>query len=502
MKPDPRSGRSKPRVVVIGAGMSGILAAIELEQAGYDDVAIYEKADRLGGTWRENTYPGIACDVPSHFYSYSFEPNPDWSHRFSPGAEIQAYFEDVARRYGVDGADPLRRRRSTRCAFEDGRWRLALADGSTRRGRRRDRGDGRAAPSRRCPTSRGSTTSPARASTARAGTTPCRSTASASASSARARPRSRSSSALVGRVGEARALPAHRAVDRAAGEPARTPTRRRPRSGATPRRIAAMRAEISRALHRRASRTRSSTRTRPQLAGDPGARAARTSRTACADPVLREKLRPNYRAACKRLDHLARLLRGHPAAQREARHRGHRAHRAAAAYARATAACTSSTCWCSPPASASTASCGRCEVVGRDGIALDDVWRTGPFAYLAISVPGFPNLFMLNGPNGPVGNFSLIDVAELQIALRPAARRARSRAGAAPRSAPRRPRCSASTPSAARPRSTRSGHRLPELVPRRPTALPTAWPWTFDRFRDEMAAPRLEDYELGRHRIA
>ena len=63
-------------------------AAVEMEQAGLDDFTIYEKANRLGGTWRENTYPGIACDVPSHLYSYSFHPNPDWSHRFSPGGEI------------------------------------------------------------------------------------------------------------------------------------------------------------------------------------------------------------------------------------------------------------------------------------------------------------------------------------------------------------------------------------------------------------------------------
>ena len=73
------------RFAVIGAGMAGIHAAIELEAAGHDDVVVYEKADRLGGTWRENTYPGIACDVPSHLYRYERDPNPDWSQRYSPG---------------------------------------------------------------------------------------------------------------------------------------------------------------------------------------------------------------------------------------------------------------------------------------------------------------------------------------------------------------------------------------------------------------------------------
>ena len=66
------------RVIVIGAGMAGILGAIKLRETGIGDVVVYEKADRLGGTWRENTYPCIACDVRSHLYSYSFALNPDW----------------------------------------------------------------------------------------------------------------------------------------------------------------------------------------------------------------------------------------------------------------------------------------------------------------------------------------------------------------------------------------------------------------------------------------
>ena len=68
--------RDPIRVAVIGAGMAGILAAIKLREVGCD-VVVYEKADRVGGTWRENTYPGLSCDVPSHFYSYSFAPKPN-----------------------------------------------------------------------------------------------------------------------------------------------------------------------------------------------------------------------------------------------------------------------------------------------------------------------------------------------------------------------------------------------------------------------------------------
>lgn len=90
-----------PRVAIIGGGMSGLCMGIALRQAGLEDFVIYEKGANIGGTWWENTYPGVACDVPSHLYSYSFEPNPDWSHVYSPGGEIQDYFERCATKYGL-----------------------------------------------------------------------------------------------------------------------------------------------------------------------------------------------------------------------------------------------------------------------------------------------------------------------------------------------------------------------------------------------------------------
>jgi cation diffusion facilitator CzcD-associated flavoprotein CzcO len=81
--------------------MSGICLGAMLTRAGITTFTVYEKAQRVGGTWRENTYPGIACDVPSRFYQFTFAPNPDWTHRYSPGAEIWAYFEKVADECGV-----------------------------------------------------------------------------------------------------------------------------------------------------------------------------------------------------------------------------------------------------------------------------------------------------------------------------------------------------------------------------------------------------------------
>jgi cation diffusion facilitator CzcD-associated flavoprotein CzcO len=87
--------------IVIGAGFGGLAAAIKLKKAGFARLAVLEKADRLGGTWRDNTYPGAACDVPSRLYSYSFALNPNWSRAYSGQPEIQAYMEDCADRFGV-----------------------------------------------------------------------------------------------------------------------------------------------------------------------------------------------------------------------------------------------------------------------------------------------------------------------------------------------------------------------------------------------------------------
>ncbi|MCU1373385.1 MAG: cyclohexanone monooxygenase, partial [Actinomycetia bacterium] len=88
------------RVVVVGAGFAGMGASIALARAGIEHVVI-ERADDVGGTWRDNRYPGCRCDVPSHLYSFSFAPNPEWSETYSPQPEIQAYLRRTAERYGV-----------------------------------------------------------------------------------------------------------------------------------------------------------------------------------------------------------------------------------------------------------------------------------------------------------------------------------------------------------------------------------------------------------------
>ena len=93
---------NQPNICIVGAGMSGILMAIKLIRSGRTNFTVFEKAKKLGGTWRENRYPGVACDAASFSYCYEFEPNPNWTHRFSSGGEIQYYLEGVAKKYNLD----------------------------------------------------------------------------------------------------------------------------------------------------------------------------------------------------------------------------------------------------------------------------------------------------------------------------------------------------------------------------------------------------------------
>ncbi|MEV5649289.1 NAD(P)/FAD-dependent oxidoreductase [Nocardia sp. NPDC052254] len=90
---------STPSVIVVGAGFGGLGVAIELQRNGFDKITILERAADLGGVWRENTYPGAACDVPSTLYSFSYEPKPDWPHRYSGQADILGYLHTVAVKY-------------------------------------------------------------------------------------------------------------------------------------------------------------------------------------------------------------------------------------------------------------------------------------------------------------------------------------------------------------------------------------------------------------------
>jgi cation diffusion facilitator CzcD-associated flavoprotein CzcO len=119
-------------VVVVGAGFSGLCAAIKLAEAGIDNYVVLEKAERVGGTWRDNDYPGAACDVMAQLYSFSFAPNAKWTKGYPGQAEILTYLEDVVRQYDLSpkiefGVEVVDQR------FDDGNdeWQLTTADGTT-----------------------------------------------------------------------------------------------------------------------------------------------------------------------------------------------------------------------------------------------------------------------------------------------------------------------------------------------------------------------------------
>lgn len=477
-----------PRVAVIGAGMAGVLSAIKLTEAGYADVVVYEKGDRIGGTWRENTYPGIACDVPSHLYSYSFAPNADWTHVFSPGPEIREYLEAVAHRHDVERL--IRYNTEVgRLEFIDGRWQLETAS------RERDEFDVVIAatgvlhhPAQ--PTIEGLDTfaGPAFHS--------ARWDHSAKVEGGRVGVVGTGSSAvqivgaLVDTVDELHLFQrTPQWVLPVLNPPIAEEDRQRFRTDEDA--MPALRAELSKLFSENfANAVVDADSPQLQLLQQ----MCQANLDTVVDPELRERLRPDYRAACKRL-----IVAGnfYEAIQRP--------------NARLVTDAIASV----EPKGVRTVD-GRLheldvlvlatgfrvdrflrpiDVVGRGGVTLDSVWAKRPSAYLAVSIPDFPNLFMLNGPNGPVGNFSLIQVAEMQFAYiaQLMERIAAGEVREVNASQAATDRFEADRIEAAKHTVWVTGCRSWYLDDR---GIPQAWPWGWDRFCEEMAEPRLADYEL------
>jgi cation diffusion facilitator CzcD-associated flavoprotein CzcO len=481
----------KLRFVVIGAGMAGILAAIRLKESGYSDITIYEKANRVGGTWRENTYPGLTCDVPSHAYTYSFAPNPDWTRHLPPGGEIFDYFEDVTRRYGV--MELIRfNQEIVRCAFMDGRWELETKDGQ------RDHADFVIAatgvlhhPSypniegldrfegALFHTARWDHSIPLdgrRIGVIGNGSTGVQII-----------------SALAGRAGklchfQRTAQWIQKVENPLFSEEEKTAFRSDPEllryMQNEPTYVANVKAFTDAVVD----------------AGSEGirkieARCLENLETSVRDPVLKEKLRPNYRAVCKRLvsspDYYEaiqhpnaelvteRILRVEAEGVRTEDGRLHKLDVLALA-----------------TGFRADRFMRPMNVIGRGGVALNDIWAVRPSAYLAISLPEFPNLFMLNGPTGPVGNFSLIDIAERQVGyvlqLIDVVRQGRCRGVSA--SAAAMADYEQRRIAAAKHTVWASGCRSWYLDSE---GVPATWPWTYDAFADAMAKPDLSAYELA-----
>ena len=100
---------SEVDVAIVGSGFSGLCMAIKLREAGIEDFVVLERGAKVGGTWWFNTYPGCGCDVPSHLYSFSFAPNPDWTRTYSKQPEIEAYLQRVAEDFDIERSVRLKR---------------------------------------------------------------------------------------------------------------------------------------------------------------------------------------------------------------------------------------------------------------------------------------------------------------------------------------------------------------------------------------------------------
>ncbi len=475
------------RLAVIGAGMSGILSAVKLTEAGLTDFTVYEKAERPGGTWRENTYPGIACDVPSHLYSYSFALTADWSHRYSPGEEIQRYFEHIADTDSI--RDHIRYGDEVlRCEFTNGRWQLTTASGH------HDEVDVVIAATGvlhhpNIPDLAGLDTFKGAAfhssrwdhtvdyEGTRLGVIGTGSTAVQIVG------------AIVDRVAKLTLFQRTAQWIMPQDNPAYTDEEQTALRH-DPNRLDGLHTELEQQFDVFANAVVNAESAEMKIVE----KLCRANlEDSVHDPALRERLRPDYRAACKRLvispNFYDAMQRPNAELVTEAieriepegvRTRDGRLHEldvlVLATGFKADAFMRPMT------------------VIGRDGATLADVWADRPTAYLSISIPDFPNFFMLNGPNGPVGNFSLIGVAELQfdyiMQLIERLRSGACREISATRTA-------TETHEAARTEAAKNtiwitGCRSWYLDDR---GIPAVWPWPFDRFRAEMRAPKADAYE-------
>ncbi len=475
------------RFAIIGAGMAGILSAIKLTEAGLDDYTIYEKGDRFGGTWRENTYPGLACDVPSHLYSYSFALTPEWSHQFSPGPEIQRYFERVATEHDLECrvrfGDEV-----TRCELTNGRWRLETAAGH------RDEVDVVIAATGvlhhpRFPEIEGLDDFDG-----------------AMFHSSRWDHDAPLDGARIGIIGTGST--AVQIVGAIVDRVARLTLFQRTPQWVLPQVNPAITDEEKAAFREQPERLSELHSSLSQAFGvfanavvDAESAEMRWIEAACLanlednvkDPELRERLRPEYRAACKRLIISPNFYEAIQAPNAElvteaiecavaegVRTKDGEVHELDVLVL---ATGFQADAFMRPMA-----------VVGRDGQTLEQAWSDRPNAYLSISIPDFPNFFMLNGPNGPVGNFSLIEVAELQFSyimqLVDRIRSGECREISATATA--MDEFEASRVEAAKKTVWVTGCRSWYLDDR---GIPATWPWAFDRFRAEMKAPRPEAFE-------
>jgi cation diffusion facilitator CzcD-associated flavoprotein CzcO len=399
--------RTHVQIAIAGSGFGGLGTAIRLRQQGIDDFLVFERAADLGGTWRDNSYPGCTCDVPSHLYSYSFALNPGWSRSFSPQPEIWEYLRRCAHRFGV--LPHIRFDHEVRSARWDGRSRCWHLD-----------------------TSRGEFTADVFVAATGPLSEPSipdlpglpsfRGTAFHSARWDHGHDLTGRHVAVIGTGASAIQF-----VPRIQPRVATLRVFQRTAPWIMPRRDRALtRAEL--ALFGAFPPAQRAVRSaiywgrelyalgflHPRLAGAAQSVALRHLRRSLPDPALRDQLVPDYTIGCKRVllssDYLPALARENvelvTSGVREVRPDGIVTADGAEHRVDTIIFGTGFHVTDSPIAD---------RIRGRDGRTLAEAWGGSPQAYLGTTVTGFPNLFLLLGPNTGLGHTSIVFMAECQI---------------------------------------------------------------------------------------
>ncbi|HEY7983492.1 MAG TPA: NAD(P)/FAD-dependent oxidoreductase [Ktedonobacterales bacterium] len=396
------------RVAIVGAGFSGLGMAIRLLQRGIQDFVVLERGTEVGGTWRDNTYPGCACDVPAHLYSFSFAPNPAWSRVYAPQPEIWEYMRACVKRFGLEpylrsGTDV------TEAAWDDAtqRWRLATSQGPLT--------------ARALVFGNGPLSEPALPAVP--GIETFAGTLFHSARWDHAHDLAGERVAVIGTGASAiQFVPRIQPVVGQLTLFQRTPPWVLPRlDGDIPaeRRAFYARYPLAQKLLRGRMYLERELRGyalvhRTKLLGEATRLALAHLARQVPDAALRAKLTPSYTIGCKRIllsdDFYPALTQPNVTLETEGI-RAVRPHSIITADGREipvdTLICATGFHVTDMPA----ASCVR----GRDGRTLAEVWRRGPEAYLGTTVAGFPNLFLQIGPNTGLGHNSMIYMIESQL---------------------------------------------------------------------------------------
>ncbi|HET9599710.1 MAG TPA: NAD(P)/FAD-dependent oxidoreductase [Anaeromyxobacteraceae bacterium] len=418
------AGARQVEVAILGAGFSGLAVARELERTGLCNYAILERGGSVGGTWRDNSYPGCACDVPSHLYSLSFGPRPDWSRAYAPQPEIRAYLEACADALGVRPHIELGREAVSAAWDEAGWWRVRLRSGEELL-------------ARAVVAATGALSNPAWAELP--GRERFRGAQFHSAGWDHGFDLAGRRVAVVGTGASAIQF-----IPRIQPLAARLYVLQRTPPWILPRRDRAFRpwerallrgVRPARWLYRQAVFWRLEGRAlafveHPALMRLVAWAARRHLARAVRDPALRERLTPRYRPGCKRIlladDYYPAITRPNVelvTAPIEGVLEG--GLRLAGGRLLEVDAIIHGTGF------AVHRHLGGLSVTGRGGVTLSERWRGGAEAYLGTMVAGFPNLFLMTGPNTGLGHNSMLVMIEGQARWIARALRLARRRGAA-----------------------------------------------------------------------